>query len=725
MKPIERYLLVSFTIILLGRMVAIPSEPSFTEEDRAYWAYQPVRDPVIPPVKQSAWLNNPIDAFILKKLEDAGIQPSPQAIRPVLIRRVSLNLTGLPPSPEEIEAFSADPDPDAYLKLVERLLASPRYGEYWGRYWLNLVRYSDSNGFKSDEYRPVAWKYRDYVIKTFNDDKPYHQFVTEQLAGDECEPDNPQSLVATGFLRLWPYESNQRDVDRQWADILNELTNVSGEVFLGMSIGCARCHDHKFDPILQKDYFRLRSFFASVFPADDIPDASASEKGDYNERLDRWLTTTRSIREKLEEIEHPARKKAEDVSLLKFDQRYQKILGAAQETLTPYQQQIRKMANLQLQKEHANVKKMIRSEEIDQWNELRKKLKTYDPLKPTRLPTLMAVRDIGPIAPKTHIPGKPSDAEIQPGYPSILDPFPAVIRGNAEYENSTGRRLTLARWITHPDNPLTPRVLVNRIWHHHFEAGLVKTPNDFGRQGHGPSHPELLDWLARKFLQGNGSIKNLHRLILTSAVYLQSALNGKTAVEPTIDPENRLLWRMPVRRLTAEQIRDSILKVSGNLDLQMHGEGRNYDSYRRSVYLKFIRNTREQFVEAFDGSDGFNSMTHQTVTTTAPQSLLLLNGKWTFQQSRFFVERIDEMAGLDSAAAIQNAYRMAYGRSPTQDELQKAEEFLKETASEIQYEKPSANSSQDGKSIMGKANRSAMIDFCQMLLNSNEFLYVQ
>ncbi|HIL70490.1 MAG TPA: DUF1549 domain-containing protein, partial [Verrucomicrobia bacterium] len=296
MKPIERYLLVSFTIILLGRMVAIPSEPSFTEEDRAYWAYQPVRDPVIPPVKQSAWLNNPIDAFILKKLEDAGIQPSPQAIRPVLIRRVSLNLTGLPPSPEEIEAFSADPDPDAYLKLVERLLASPRYGEYWGRYWLNLVRYSDSNGFKSDEYRPVAWKYRDYVIKTFNDDKPYHQFVTEQLAGDECEPDNPQSLVATGFLRLWPYESNQRDVDRQWADILNELTNVSGEVFLGMSIGCARCHDHKFDPILQKDYFRLRSFFASVFPADDIPDASASEKGDYNERLDRWLTTTRSIR---------------------------------------------------------------------------------------------------------------------------------------------------------------------------------------------------------------------------------------------------------------------------------------------------------------------------------------------------------------------------------------------------------------------------------------------
>ncbi len=688
-------------------------EVGFSDDDKAYWAFQPLRQQSSPRVLDSVWSQSPIDPFVLAKLEAAGLVPAKPASRRVLLRRAYFGLTGLPPSAEEVVAFERDSDPRAFEKVVDRLLASPRHGEHWSRHWLDLVRYADSNGYKSDEYRPHAWRYRDYVVDAFNADKPYKQFITEQLAGDEAIPDSPEALIATGYLRHWPYESNQRDLGKHWADIINEITDVTGEVFMGLSMGCARCHDHKFDPILQKDYYRLRAFFAALDPDDSLVAATRRAKEVREQELAKWLEATRALRAEIEEIEKPALAKAEESAVEKFDSRYQQLLATPVQDLSPYDQQIKDMAYRLLLVEHQNMSNKIAEGKKERWEELRRQLSTFDHLKPLPLPAVMAVRDIGGVAPATTIPGSETNEDIAPGFLTILHPEPARVEPPATSGESTGRRLALAKWLTSTGNPLTARVVVNRIWQYHFGRGLVATPSDFGHQGEEPSHPELLDWLARRFIEDGWSFKKMHRLILTSATYQQTAVRETPEIARGADPNDQLLWRAQVRRLQAEQIRDATLAASGELDLTMHGEGANLKSTRRSVFLKVIRNEPEAIADVFDGADGFNSTAHRDVTTTPSQALLLMNGNWTVQRAQALAHRVEMLGGDSTATRIETAYRLAFGRSPSDEELRGAEEFIRQSVAETP------------QSGAAEAQGAALFDLCHMLLNSNEFLYLE
>ena len=627
-------------------------------------------------------------------------------------RRVTFSLTGLPPAAEQVEQFEADSDPLGFEKWVDRLLASPRYGEHWARHWLDLVRYADSNGYKSDEYRPHAWRYRDYIVDALNNDKPYDKFVLEQLAGDEAKPGDPEALIATGYLRHWPYESNQRDLDKHWADIINEITDVTGEVFLGLSMGCARCHDHKFDPISQKDYYRLRAFFAAIDPDDSLVAATRRQVEDRERKLAKWREATKQLRVELGEIEEPAIARAEKPAVEKFHAKYQKLLVTPEGDLSPYDRQIKDMAYRLLLVEHKNMSKKIAQEKKERWEELRSELTKYDHLKPAPLPAVMAVRDIGPVAPPTKIPGK-GDDDIAPGFLTIFNSAPTRLEPLASAaSDSTGRRLALASWLTNEGRFLTSRVMVNRIWQYHFGRGLVSTPNDFGHQGEAPSHPELLDWLARRFIDSGWSLKEMHRLILTSATYQQTAVRDAPERATMHDPDNRLLWRAPVRRLQAEQIRDATLSASGELDLEMHGEGENSKSSRRSIFLKVFRNRPEAIADAFDGADGFNSTAHRDVTTTAPQALLLMNGDWEVDRARALADRVASMGAGSLENQIHAAYCLVLGRKPIEAEWTEAEAFVEMSV----QESPAASSA---------AEREAVFDLCHMLLNSNEFLYVE
>lgn len=688
--------------------------PLFSAEDREYWAFQPLANPAPPSVADQTWIRNPIDAFVLARLEAKGIEPAQQADRRTLIRRAYFDLWGIPPTPEAVREFVADPAPDAFKKLVDRLLNSPRYGERWGRRWLDLVRYSDSNGFKTDEFRPHIWRYRDYVIRSFNEDKPYDRFVKEQLAGDELDPNDPDAMIATGYLRLWPFESNQRDLDRQWSDILDEITDITGEAFLGMGFNCAKCHDHKFDPILRKDYYRLRAFFAPLYPDDGLTAATREERRAHEREMAVWREATKEIRAKLDAIEEPAKRKAARNSYSKFEAPYRRMLDTPDEELGSYERQIKDLAYRHLIKEHGRMDKQIPANRKKEWAQLKKELAEFDHLKPRGLTTIMGVRDVTANAPSVTIPGQP-DKPIAPGFLSLMHAAPAKIDRVASKLNSTGRRLTLAKWITDPENPLSTRVIANRVWQYHFGRGLALNANDFGRQGEPPTHPELLDWLAREFVAQGWSFKEMHRLIMNSAVYRQASLRDTPAQAESADPDNRLFWRMPTRRLDAEQIRDAMLAVSGETDFTMGGPGVNGTAPRRSIYLRFMRNTRDPFLDAFDLPDGFNSAAHREVTTTATQALLLLNDEWTVHRAAALARRIESEGHGSRESRIERAYDLAFGRAPAQDEMAEASAYLERNQDRIARE---AN----GKAA-DKAEQQALIDLCHALMNANEFLY--
>jgi hypothetical protein len=654
-----------------------------TDEDRAWWAFQPVREPKVPAPADDTWSRNEIDRFILAKLRAEILTPSPEADRQRLIRRVTFNLTGLPPTPAEVDQFVQDSKPHAYERLVDRLLASPRYGERWARHWLDLVRYAESDGFRIDEYRPSAWRYRDYVIRAFNDDKPYNRFVTEQLAGDELAPHDPDALTATAFLRHTIYEYNQRDVRTQWSDILNDLTDVTGDVFMAMGMGCARCHDHKFDPILQRDYYRLQAFFTPFLPRDDVPLATPEQQADHRAKQVAWEAKTAAVRKQIDDLVLPKNKAVAQAAIKKFPEDIQAMINKSPAARTPLEEQFASLAYRQVLYEYARIETKMKDDEKQKLAALKRELASFDKDKPAPLPSGQTVTDVGPTAPPTLIPKKTQQPPVEPGFLSVLDTQPALIRAVPTAPNSTGRRAALAQWITRPENPLTTRVLVNRVWQYHFGRGLVATSSDFGRLGEKPSHPELLDWLATRFVKDGWSLKKLHRLVLTSATYRQSSTAKASAEAVRKDPENLWLWRGHTRRLDAEQIRDAVLAATGELDLTMGGPSVDAVKPRRTVYTRVARNTRDPLLDVFDSPEGFTSTAQRNVTTTPTQALLLFNSQSFTQRARAFAERLEKDPSASDESRIVTAYRLAYGRAPSEAERHAAGAFLKEQPKRI------------------------------------------
>ena len=560
------------------RNTPVVAKPKITAEDRAFWSFQPLRNVQPPAVNDNGWSRNEIDRFIFRRLKAEGLAPAPEAEKTALIRRVYFDLIGLPPTPQQVDAFVNDKSPQAYEDLIDRLLKSPRYGERWARHWLDLVRYAESDGYRADGYRPHAWRYRDYVIRALNEDKPYDRFVVEQLAGDEIAPDDPDALVATGLLRHWIYEFNQRDVRTQWDVIINDITDVTSDVFLGLGMGCARCHDHKFDPILQEDYFRLRAFFAPLVPRDDVPAATPTQRAQYQRKLAIWKEKTADIRRQIDELQRPFIARVENAAIDKFPHDIRDMFRKPAAERLPLERQLVAMAGRQLVLETVKIKyeDKLKGDAKLKWQRLKKELAKFDKEKPKPLQVAYTVSDVDAIAPPTVIPGQRQKKNIAPGYLTIFDDKPATVSIPDGSMRSTGRRTALARWITSADNPLTSRVMVNRIWQYHLGQGLVATSSDFGHLGEPPSHGELLDYLAGQFVGEGWSIKKLHRKIMTSATYRQSAkrkASDSVMLERAMlkDPTNRLLWRANGRRLDAEQIRDAVLMVSGQLDLKAGG----------------------------------------------------------------------------------------------------------------------------------------------------------
>ena len=662
---------------------AKPGRHGISDEDRKWWAFQPIQLPPLPVVTNEKWARNEIDRFVLSKLEQAQLAPAAEADRGTLIRRLSFDLIGLPPTPEEIAAFVSDDQPQAYERLVDRLLASERYGERWARHWFDLTRYNESDGYRQDAYRPDMWRYRDYVIQSFNADKPFNQFVSEQLAGDELDPDNPDARIATGYWRLYLYEYNQRDARTHWQSILDELTDVTGEVFLGLGIGCAKCHDHKFDPILRDDYFRLQAHFSSIVPRDKEPVVRPDQLATYQAQLTKWETATQSIHDEIDRIRQPYVKKALAGAFQKFPPDVRAVADIPFAERSALDHQMMDLMERQIYLETEKPK--LKEEDSKRVEELQKELAKFDDIKPAPLPVSLTVTDAGAVPAKTVVPGDRKARDILPGLLTILNPQPTNVTSIEAAPNSTGRRAALARSLTSADNPLTPRVIVNRVWQAHFGAGIVPTASDFGHLGELPTHPELLDWLARYFVDHGGNFKSLHRLMVLSATYRQSASNPQSEAATLLDPLNQLRWRWDVRRLDAEQIRDAMLLTAGELDLTAGGPSVEANKPRRSIYTKQMRNSLDPFLAAFDVADGFNSTAKRNVTTTPTQSLLMVNGSWPLGRSKPFAGRIDKLVaqrepGTDPhVAAAKAAWRLAFGREPDESELASATHFLRDS----------------------------------------------
>jgi mono/diheme cytochrome c family protein len=619
-------------------------------EDRNYWAFRPIQRPPVPSIRHGEYPANPIDAFLLARLEARGLRPNPPAGRRELIRRAYFDLIGLPPAPEEIAAFAKDMRPDAWDRLIDRLLASPHYGERWGRHWLDLVRYAQTNGYERDGEKPYAWRYRDYVIRSFNQDKAYDQFIREQLAGDELQPRTDDGIIATGFYRLGVWDDEPDDARQAAYDELDDILTAVGQTFLGLTINCARCHDHKFDPISQKDYYRLLSFVQNIRGYEDpkkldLHSAAFAALGPADQ-LERWRRD--------------------------MEEKNNKLKGLVQSTHNAGQKQ-----------------------------EAERRLE-WLASQPPPFGWALCVREKGTTPPETHVlvrgnastPGETVDAR----FPEVFGTSVSFQPRPSPNRESTGRRRLLADWIASPRNPLTARVLVNRVWQHHFGRGLVPTPNDFGKAGLSPTHPELLDWLAAEFIDGGWRMKHLHRLLMTSRAYRLSSRTDNLEAR-TLDEGNDLYWRQNLRRLEVEPLRDTILAVSGQLNPEMGGRGvfprlsreviagesrpgldweisTPEQEARRSVYLFIKRTLLVPMLETFDYSNTAQPVGQRGVTTVAPQALLLLNSDFLHHSAAHLAARLVNEAGNEPAAQVRRAYQLALGRSPTHRELQIALDYL-------------------------------------------------
>jgi cytochrome c553 len=683
-----------------------PSDEKITASDREWWAFQPVRKPMLPRGIALHGARNPIDRFVQKRLNDDSMNPAPPADDSVLLRRVYFDLLGLPPSSQKAKEFLEDGAPDRWERLVDQLLADPRYGEHWARYWLDIVRFSDSDGWNQDAFRPNIWRYRDYVINSFNRDKPYSEFVREQLAGDEMPGDNPDAITATGFLRLGIYEYNQRDARGHWNDIMNEMTDVAGDVFLGMSMACARCHDHKFDPVIQKDYFKLRSFFEPLTWRDDLKAATEKEHETYAQQHAVWETATVEVRARLDAFLKPYHDKKWDFTVDKFPLDIQDCFKKPIEERTSLEHQMAYLVSRQFLEEGGGPLKNITKEDKVIHESLKKELAEYDHLKPKPLPSVMSATDFEGTLSPTLIPDDPKSEAIAPGFLTVLSgnapeglDFPETNRGS-------GRRTALARWIGQDDNPLTPRVIVNRVWQQHFGQGLVATPNDFGHNGERPTHPELLDWLTATFIDSGWSLKSLHRVILTSSTWMQSSEHPSADQYQQLDPSETKLWRYRVHRLKAEQIRDAMLTVSGELSNRIGGPSNDEKHPGRALYMKQFRNRNDTFLHAFDLSGGLKSVAVRNTTTTPTQSLIMINGDYVLARATKMAAELLQDGNLDAASIVSDAIQRCWGRQPSEEELENSIEFLV------------------GSELQTTVKPARLVDLCHVLFNSNEFLYL-
>jgi hypothetical protein len=547
-------------------------------------------------------------------------------------------------------------------------------------------------------------------VNAFNSDKPYPKFVLDQLAGDEVDGDYPEGLIAAGFMRLGIYEYNQRDARGQWNDIMNEMTDVAGDVFLGMSVSCARCHQHKFDPIPQKDYFKLRAFFEPVCWKDNVVAATQDQKREYQEKLAVWEKETQTIRDDLAKLLEPYEKKKWASTVDKFPLDIQACFHMDPKDRTSWQEQMSYLVSRQYLEEGNGPYKSMKKEDVEKREALEKELAKFDHLKPKPLPEIMAAMDFPGMISPTVIPEDSRRAPVSPGVLEVLSSIvelPSLSETKIR-EGAAGRRTTLAKWIGDSRNPLTTRVIVNRIWQQHFGQGLVATSSDFGHLGETPTHPELLDWLTATFIEQGWSFKKLHKQILMSATWQQSARHPEANRYQSVDPAERLLWRARVRRLQAEQIRDAMLVSSGEMSQKVGGPSVTEDKPRRSLYLKSFRNQNDTFLHGFDVANGLQSVALRDNTTTPTQSLLLLNGKYALGQASKFADRLTAMQ-LPPDETLRMAFRWTWGREPSQQEWEKATQYVNYVAGE------------DAPAI----EVDKLSDFCHILFNSNQFLYLE
>jgi Protein of unknown function (DUF1553)/Protein of unknown function (DUF1549) len=706
-----------------------PAEPALTAADRAHWAFRPLA-PVAPPaVTNDNWCRTPIDRFILHKLESLGLAPQPEADRRVLIRRVSFDLTGLPPTPTEIDAFIADIAPGAYERLIDRLLDSSAYGERWAQHWLDLVRFAETDGFEHDAERPNAWRYRDWVIAALNDDLPYNEFIRWQLAGDEVRPDDERAAIATGYLLCGPDMPDINLIEERRHNFLNDMTGTVGSTLLGLQVGCAQCHDHKFDPISQADFYRLRAFFdvADLFKDHPLPLPKSAAPPPETGPAARLRELTGDI----QALEESAKKrlKAENPDL-------QPTRDDIVKALTPEERQSHTAATT----ESDELKKTNKPPEIPQGRTIQEQQANH---KPSHVMLRGDFRREGP--------------EVVPAFLRIANSMEASVSAPAPGA-PTRRRSQLADWITRPDNQLALRVIVNRLWQYHFGRGLVETSSDFGKMGAEPTHPELLDWLAAEFPRQEWSLKRMHKLIVTSAVYRQASRPPTMAGGPPdanwqkarqVDPDNRWLSRMNRQRLEGEAIRDALLAASDRISPRRGGPGIRAplpaevastllhnqwkvspdaeDHRRRSIYLFVRRNLRYPLFEAFDRPDTNASCPRRNRSTIAPQALILLNSEFSLAAARDLAGAILLQAAANPETWISQAYQRVLGRLPNREEQNFAAQFLDRETAQIKA---------SGRAVSALAipanlpetvepfRAAALTDFCLALFNLNEFVYV-
>jgi hypothetical protein len=725
-----------------------PAEQKFSERQRRYWAFQPATKTAVPSVRTGNWVRTPVDAFVLAKLEQKNLKPNPPADRITLLRRATLDLLGLTPTPEEVQSFLADNSPDAFAKVVDRLLASPHYGERWGRHWLDLARYADSNGFKADETRPNIWRYRDYVIQSFNEDKPYDRFIKEQIAGDELYPNEPASKIAVGFNRHYTDETNQPVLELRRQETLNDITDTVASVFMGLTYGCARCHDHKFDPILHKDYYRLQAFFANIRAEDDAILLSGDQRKEYERQYAAWDAKTREIRQEMHSLVEPLWKAKADYYSIRFSTGTKEALNTVPEKRTSLQSILAFAAMPQITYKDEDFVKELKPEQKKRFAELKTELKKYESERPNP-PMAQTVVDNGMESPKTFVlAGGGWDApkeEVQPGFLSILDPGNPKIAAQPQL-NSTGRRSVLANWLADAKNPLTPRVMANRIWAYHFGEGIIGTPSDLGVMGDRPTNPQLLDYLSATFVENDWSVKKMHRMIMLSSTYQQSSAYQSAAAKA--DPENKLIWRYPRHRIEGEALRDSMLLTSGLLNPKMSGPGvhpplppgtvpmryggwtpekDSSEANRRSIYVFEKRTMTYPMFEAFDAPNPQESCARRFRTVIPSQSLQLMNDQLILEWSQKLATRVLNDGGLLPAQQVERAFRIVLSRPPKPLEEKEMLNFLDEQKTLLAARLARNEKVRLPEKIpnsMDPAHVAAFVDLCHALLNSNEFLYV-
>lgn len=723
------------------------------EKARQYWSLKPITRPAVPAVHRSEWAGEPIDAFILSAMESKGLTPSPQADKRTLIRRVTFGLTGLPPTPEDIAIFLADESPTAYEKVVDRLLDSKAYGEHWGRHWLDIARYADSNGLDENVAHGNAWRYRDYVIRSFNSDKPLDQFVVEQIAGDllvrerrgekptavTSAEDKPSAaataplvavdaeeadcLIATGFLSLGPKVLAEPDQVKMRMDIIDEQIDTIGRSLLGLTLGCARCHDHKFDPISTVDYYALAGILSSTRTMESLTIVAKWNENSIAKPEDIDLRTTHESRiadqkARIATAVEAAQSEAAKLAVVTPD-------AAAESADTANGSEAEKKAE---PAEKPDPEASFSPASKAELKALRDELAQLESTLP-ELPTAMGVKDedkVGDV--RVHVRGSHMTlgVSVPRGIPEVLADTRSLVIGDLE-----SGRLELARWIVAAENPLTPRVMANRLWRWHFGRGLVESTDNFGMLGDAPSHPELLDWMASQLPRDGWSLKTMHRRIVLSSTYqMSSDLN---AANLAIDPENRFYWRSDIRRLQAESIRDAVLAASGQMDHSMGGSMMNvgnrefvfnhtskdntsYQTARRSIYLPVIRNNLYDAFSLFDYTTADVTNGDRQASTVAPQALFMLNSDLLLDSAQSLAERLIREVSDDEAARLNRLFELALGRLPSDQEASRLQRFIDDFQASVSTDDPQA---------IAVTQTNAWVAACQSVLACNEFIYVR